>query len=193
MQNALAVAGALISSSGAIPYILDIVRGKTHPNLVSWVTYSLVNVVSGFAALSAGEPHTAILSFFGLAATGSIAVMGIRHGVRKYTAFDITCQVLAITGIVLWQFTGNPTIAICIAIIVELIASLPTWRHAWIAPYAETWQGFLLGGAGCIFTILSLSRFNFISLAFQIAVIIVNATVIRIILSRRRVQSQPAT
>src|SRR4051812_17314343 len=108
MHDVLAVAGALISSTGAIPYIIDIVKGKTHPNLVTWVTYSLVNIVAALAAFNAGEPRTALLSFCAFLATGAIAFMGIKHGVRKYTTFDIACQILAVVGIILWQLTGNP-------------------------------------------------------------------------------------
>jgi|SRR6185369_12257709 len=186
MRNALALAAAIIASTGAIPYIIDITRGKTHPNLVTWVTYTLINIVGGFAALNAGEPRTAFLNLFGALATGSIAAMGIKHGVRTYSKFDVACQILAVIGLIVWQLTGVPAIAVAIALFVMLIASLPTWRHAWIAPYAETWQGYLIGAAGSALTVATLSGFNFVALGFPIAIILNNSTIVGIVLIRRR-------
>ena len=186
MRNAIALIAAIISSAGAIPYIIDTIKGKTHPNIVTWVTYALINGINAVVALNAGAPRTAVLSIFACAATATIAVMGIKHGVKKYTAFDIACQALAIAGIIIWQLTGTPALAVAIALSVMVVASLPTWRHAWMEPQAENWQGFAIGGFGSLLTITSISEFNFIALAFPIAITLNSAIVVAVVLSRRR-------
>lgn len=191
MRNALALVAAIISALGAVPYIIDVVRGKTHPNVVTWATYALINAINAVAAFNTGAPRTAMLSVAGFVATGSIAAMGITKGVKKYTPFDVSCQILAIAGIIIWLFTGTPAIAVAVALFVMLIASLPTWRHAWLVPAAETWQGFAIGGLGSLLTVVSLSEFGFIPLAFPVAITANSLILVSIILFRRRQLSSP--
>ncbi|HEX3082473.1 MAG TPA: hypothetical protein VHQ86_04410 [Candidatus Saccharimonadia bacterium] len=186
MRSLLAVLGAVIASSGAIPYIIDTIKGKTHPNIVTWVTYTLINCINAVAALQAGATSTALFSGIGVLALGCITITAIKHGVRKYTLFDITCQILAVAGIIVWRATGSPGAAVAIVLCVFMLASLPTWRHSWIAPQAETWEGFVIGAAGSILTLASLPSPSFVGLAYPTAVIINNLTIASIILSRRK-------
>jgi hypothetical protein len=187
LRNIIALVGATIGAAGAIPYILDTIKGKTHPNIVTWVTYTIINTVSMIAAYQSGAIQTAIFGAFGVLAVSSIAVVGIKHGVRKYTAFDIACQILAIAGIIAWRLTGEPAVAVSIMLAVFAIASAPTWRHAWLQPFAETWEGFFIGIVGTVITLASLADFNFVSLAMLIAILCNNTIIIFIVLSRRRV------
>jgi len=186
LRNLLAILGATIACSGAIPYILDTIKGKTHPNIVTWVTYTLINAINALAAIQAGATSTALFSTFGVVALGCITVTAIKHGVRKYTRFDMVCQALALVGIIVWRATGAPAAAVSIVLIVFVLASLPTWRHAWIAPQAETWEGFVIGAVGSVITVASLSSASFVALGYPVAVIINNLTIALIVTGRRK-------
>jgi hypothetical protein len=112
--------------------------------------------------------------------------MGVKRGVKKYTRFDFACQTLAIIGIILWRVTNNPTSAVAIAVIVDLIAALPTWRHAWDHPFAETWEGFAWGGVAAILTLLTLTSYSFIDLAFPLVILFICGSMTTIVLMRRQ-------
>jgi hypothetical protein len=112
--------------------------------------------------------------------------MAFKNGVKIYTRFDIACQVLAIAGIIAWQLSGSPVLAVALALSVFLVASLPTWRHAWIAPHAETWEGFVLGGTGSFLTVVSLTQYGFIELAFPTAITLNSILMVSIILGQRQ-------
>jgi hypothetical protein len=45
MRDAIALTASLISFSGVLPYVRDVLRGKTHPNMVSWLTWCLLNLI----------------------------------------------------------------------------------------------------------------------------------------------------
>lgn len=186
MRNAIALLAGIISFASALPYIYDTAKGKTHPNVVTWFTWTLLNLINTVVAINADAAQTAIFTGFSGLATGTIAVMGLRNGVKKYTPFDVACQVVALLGIVLWRLTDNPSLAVGIALGVDITGALPTLRHAWIAPFAETWQSFAIGGVAALLTLISISNYNFVSLAFPVWIGINCALLVGIILTRRR-------
>ena len=84
-----------------------------------------------------------------------------------------------------WRLTRQPELAVLIAVSIDLVAALPTWRHAWIAPYAETWQGFAVTDGAAILTLLTITGYSVVSLAFP-ALVLTNCTVmVTVILTRR--------
>jgi len=186
-RNAIALIAALVSFSGIFPYIRDVLKGKTHPNLVSWATWCLLNLINTAAALSTGAFQTALLSGASALATGWVTFLSFRRGKIKYTAFDIVCQVLALAGIVAWGLTGQPQLAVLIAVSIDLVAALPTWRHAWITPFNETWQGFALAAGAAIVTLFTVTQYTLVSLAFPLLVVTNCSVIVTIVLYRRSV------
>ena len=143
--------------------------------------------INVWVAITAGAYQTAILSGAVLLADIAILSMGFRKGVKKYTPFDIICQILALIAIALWRLTGNPSLAVILSLSALLVAAMPTYRHAWMAPFAETWEGFAMAVAAGLLTIASLSKYDFIALAFPFITVLNCGVVVTIILTRRRV------
>lgn len=193
MRQLLLFFAAIISTAGALPYIIDILKNKTHPNIVSWGTWTLLNAISAAAAYGSGATETAIFSTFSAAITGVIVILGIKKGVKKYTRFDVICQVAALVGIIAWQLTAQPSLAVLIALLVNMLATLPTLRHAWNSPHAETWQAFATGFVASILTLASISDYTFVSLAFPLHLAFNGLLLTWVILYRRRkLPQQPA-
>lgn len=186
MRNAIALLAGIISFASAFPYIIDTAKGKTHPNVVTWFTWTLLNLINSIVAISSGAVQTAIFTGFSGLATGTITVMGLKRGVKHYTPFDYACQGIALLGIVLWRLTDNPSLAIGVALAVNITGALPTLRHAWIAPFAETWQGFAIGGFAAALSVVTIASYNFVSLAFPVWIGINCLLMVGIILGRRR-------
>lgn len=186
MKTDLLLIAGLLTPLGYVPYITDIIKNKTHPNLVTWFTWTLVAVINTTAAISAHAIHTAIFSGITTIGNGLIVVASLKRGVKKYTLFDFVCQALALVGVVLWRFTSNPSLAVVFCVLVIVIAALPTWRHAYTKPFEETWTGFVIGTSSGVVTILSLSNFTFVAVAFPLTAATNSAIMVGIILSRRR-------
>ncbi|HUD10432.1 MAG TPA: hypothetical protein VMR28_02045 [Candidatus Saccharimonadales bacterium] len=184
-KNILIAVAGILTVLSCLPYVIDIAKNKTHPNLVTWVTWMTVVGISTAAAISEHAYHTAILSGAIVLTDIVIVAMSIKKGVKKYTAFDIVCQALAVIGLILWRVTGNPSTAVALSLLVIVIAALPTWRHAWIKPHEETWEGFAIGAVAGALTILSLSSYSFVALALPI-VTVVNCSIIALVITTRR-------
>lgn len=193
MKESLVIIAGIISLVSSLPYIMDTARGKTHPNLVTWCTWTVLVAINVLVAIEGGAQQTAIMSGAVFLADIAILTMGLRKGVKKYTHFDIICQILALCAIILWRLTGSPSLAAILSLSAILIAALPTWRHAWIAPFAETWQGFAMAVLAGFLTMLSLKQYTFIALAFPVVTILNCSTIVSIVLWRRRLARSPIT
>jgi hypothetical protein len=191
MRELLAIIGAVIAALGTVPYLIDIIRGKTKPNIVTWLTWTMLTAISGAAALAAGEPKTAAFLFGNSLCTGAVVVLGLKYGTAKFSRFDIVCQVSAVLGLVFWLVFNSPTIGIVVPLAVDFIGGLPTIRHSWLKPAEETWQTFMVGVIAPMFTIASLTRFNIASLAFPLYLFIANTALVIIIITRRKQQGIP--
>lgn len=186
MRDYLALVGAILVVLSGIPYIIDIVRRKTRPNIVSWFTWTLLIGIGAVATLAAGEVKTAIITFGDVTQVAIILLLGLRYGYAKLARFDIVCQISALVGLTLWLVFDSPTIAIVATIVVDLIASLPTFRHSWVAPQEETWQTFLISGVGAGVGLMSITSFNINSLAYPIYLVFLGVALSLTIIVRRR-------
>lgn len=185
MKTAFLVIGSLITIASVVPYLIDIARGKTKPNLVSWITWTLLTAIATVAEFSAGEYFTAIFTAAAVVETGSVVVFGLaKKAYVRYETFDVVCQIAALVGIVLWQVFDSPLIGILGAVIIDFIGALPTVRHAWQKPFEETWQTYALCFIGAIFGLLALSSFTWASLAYPLYLALINFLTVSVILLR---------
>jgi hypothetical protein len=186
MKDVALILSALISILCVIPYCRDIIKHKTKPNLVSWITWTLLTGVILAAQISEGEYRAAVFSFGLVIATGSIVVLGLWHGYVKYTVFDVACQMLAVLGLILWQVFDDPLIALYVSIAVDFIGLVPTLRHAWQKPFEETWQTFAIGILAPVFGFIALDTFTQINTTYLVYVFFADLALVSIILHRRR-------
>ena len=187
MKSALAVIAGLIATFSTVPYLIDIIRRKTKPNIVSWFTWTLLLAIATAAAFAAHEPRTALLTFGDTVCTLAVVILGLRYGIAKLSRFDFLCQAGAILGLVLWLIFNSPQIAIIFSLAIDFIVMMPTVRHSWLMPKEETWQTFAIGVFASALTLISLVHYSFSSLAFPVYLGITNALIaLTIIYSRKR-------
>jgi hypothetical protein len=172
-----------------LPYLRDILRGKTKPNLVSWITWSMLTGLATAAEIAAGEYTTAIFTGFATLETASVVFLGLRHGFVRYGRFDVFCQLSVVVGIVLWQIFDSPTLGVVAALVIDFIGALPTFRHSWQKPSEETWQTFAISSFASVFGLLALTQYNLVSVSFPLYLLVVNGA-LAIVIYARRMQAQ---
>jgi hypothetical protein len=186
MKNVLAVVGALSTVLAIIPYLIDIVRKKTKPNVVSWITWSVLTGIGTAAAFAAGEWRTAIQTMAVMFWTVSVVLLGLRYGTAKFTNFDAYCLGGAAIGLLLWYIFNSPAVAIIAAVSIDMVGALPTLKHAWTEPSEETWQTFVLAMIGPILTIASLAQYSVESLLYPGYFVVINGAIAAIVVYRRQ-------
>ncbi|MDB5185766.1 MAG: hypothetical protein JWL85_289 [Candidatus Saccharibacteria bacterium] len=190
----LILLSGILTVAAVVPYIIDIVRGKTKPRVVSWFTWCLLNGIAGFAAFVDGQYPAAIMLGASTFSLMAIVALGWHHGDRKFERFDIVCQVGALIGLTLWLIFNSPAIAVIAAIIIDVIGALPTVKHAWQKPHEETWSLFALSGAGSLCALLVAGNTRITAIAYPIYIVLNSILFVSIIVIRHKyaVKGQPA-
>lgn len=186
MKDVLAVVGAIATLLAAMPYLVDIILGKTKPNIVSWLNWTLLTGIGAAAAFAAGEWQAGIQTFAVMVWVMSVVLLGLRYGIAKFTKFDGFCQAGAILGVALWLALDSPAAAIAVAVATDLIGALPTLRHAWVEPGEETWQTFVYAIVGPVMTIASLSVVTLEGLLYPLYFVFINAAIAAVVVYRRQ-------
>ena len=187
MRNLILIIAGIIDLLANIPYIKDSLKGKTKPNTASWSTWTLINGITIAAALNAGGAiNTVILGSTYFIATFSILLIALFKGSSRYTLFDVICQLIAIIGIILWQASGNPNLALLLVIVSGEIAALPTLKHSYYYPNEETLSSFVVASIIAVIFVLLASSISFASLAVPIDLAIGNGLIAVIIFIRRK-------
>jgi hypothetical protein len=179
---------AIFTIASAIPYLLDITRGKTKPKVVTWLVWSIVTGISGTASFVDGQYPAAILLLFATLQALSIVIFGWTRGVKKLERLDIVCLVGALVGIVLWQLFDSPAIAVIATIIIDLVGGIPTFVHSWKKPREETWVTFMLMAMGGICTLVVVTDWRVTAFAYPLYLVLLNLSYVTIILGRRSVK-----
>lgn len=186
MHNLLALIGACLAAYSLVPYIIDIIKKRTKPNVVSWFTWTILSSIATAAAFAAHEPKTAGLALAYAIMTILVVVLSFKYGKAKFTLFDGFCQLGAVAGLALWLIFNSPTIALVAVVVIDFIGVLPTIRHSWADPAEETWQSFAIGTLAEILILISLTTFNINSLLYPIYLVLADGAVAVVVIYRRK-------
>ena len=161
MKDTLAFIGAFIVLFCTLPYIIDVVKKKTKPNIVTWIIWSVLIGIGAAALYASNEFNAALLLTGDFIATFAVVIVGLKYGTAKLDRFDFVCLIGAVVGLILWLVFNSPLIAIIATIVIDFIGTVPTVRHSYHNPEEETWITFALGVIATIFTLLSLPNYTF--------------------------------
>lgn len=187
MKTAFIIVSSLLTILSVFPYLADILKRKTKPRVVSWFTWATLSGIASAASFSDGQYAAAILSFCAFIECMAIVILGLKYGEKEFTVFDISCQIGAIVGLVLWFVFNSPAVAVLASITIDFIGALPTLKHAWQKPHEETWITFMLAGVGATFTVFAASSVRVTALAGPIYIVLINVVFTSILLSRHKI------
>lgn len=176
-----------ISLTGAFAYLRDIFRGKSKPNLVTWGLWAFAPLIATGAALSAQADGWATVRIF-MSGFGPLLIFtaGVfsPYGRWKLSTFDYACGALSIVALVAWLGAGEPVVAILLAAIADLLATVPTMLKAWKYPETETAYTYLVGIFTAGLVIPAIPVWNIENAAFQVYLLIANTLLTFIVLRR---------
>jgi hypothetical protein len=150
---AVTVVGSALTAAAALPYILDIARGRARPRIASWSIWAVVQAVGTVSAFGAGQLPTACYTLLCAAGCAAVVFLGWRHGSREFGRLDAVCVTLAAEGVALlaaasWMPRLIPmSWAVAVSVATDFLAYLPTFHHAWRRPGEEPWLPYAMFGA----------------------------------------------
>ena len=155
---------------GFVPYVLDIKNKKVRPHILSWVGWGFVTGLGAWAMLSEGFTWG-----FAIVAANSIDCFAIaiysnfkKVGVWKSSGYDYWLFILGSIGLILWQISSNPDLAIVFVILADLSFGIPTLIKVYKKPYSETifpWTMAVLAGLS---SLIAISYISFTEVAYPV-------------------------
>jgi len=193
MIQYLFLLGALIQLSGLVIYIKETVKGKTMPNRVTWLMWSIAPLIGTAAAFSNGVTWAVTPVF--IAGIGPLLVLAASFLNKKaywqLRSFDYLCGFFSFSALLLWAITKNPVIAIVFAIISDGLAAVPTLLKSWQYPETETAAVYISSFFGVLLGLSAVKQWSFSELAFPVYLILINVLFI-IFLFRNRFMKKKA-
>jgi len=174
----LVIPSSIISIGGSYTYIRDTLSGKTKPNRISWLMWSVAPFIGMAAALSANADYWVTVRVFLSGFLPLLIFFASFLNPKSYwklTLFDIICGACSVLALIVWLIIDSPQAAILLAVIGDGFAALPTIRKAWKFPETETGITYFAGFVSVVLIIPSIPVWNIENSAFQIYLLIANA------------------
>lgn len=185
-QNLLIITSSILTIIANIPYLIDTVKKKTKPRVVTWFTWAILMSIAAAASLIEGQYATvAILLTSAIGAT-SIVILGWKSGDRKLEKLDKVCLAGVVIGVFLWQVFNSPAIGTLAMVLIDLLGGIPTTIHAWKKPEEETVISFVLFFSGAVCTLLAISMWAVTAYAYPLFIAFNSLTTTIIIITRKR-------
>lgn len=168
-------------------YFRDIFRGHTKPHTFSWLIFGIL-AANGFVAQVHG--HGGIGTWAtGLTSLASLSIFGLAifKGDNQPTRMDWVLLAVALVGFTLLFVITNKDLALCITLITVCIGFAMTIKKAYFRPGQETAKSFVLNTIKFIPSIMALSSFSFLTVAYPLVALLGNAAIAAVILWRRSV------
>lgn len=172
-----------------IPYIRDIILGKTKPHFFSWLIWFILTAVGFFIQISNGAGAGAWFNGLMIFICGYVMISGLVKGKKEIVPVDYVSLFLALIAVYFWLIIKEPTLSIILVIMADFFGYIPTLRKVYVHPYSETLVTYEINSFRLILALFALERFTFLTASYHIYMIIINILGISIMTWRRKVIS----
>jgi len=190
MLEIFGISGGILATICIIPYIRDILLGKTRPERAMWLIWTVLGGIAFFSQLAKGA--TSSLWMTGLETLGQLIVLilALRAGTGRFHRRDYIALFAATLGLILWFFTKEAAVALYIVIGIDFSGTVLTIQKAYLEPETETLSTWVLATMGAILTILSVGKLDIILLSYPVFIFAMNGIIaLAIVVGKRSISS----
>lgn len=160
MQEIFALLSVVLILAASPPYIIDILKGKTKPERITWLIFSVLGVIAFISQLLLGASWS--LAFSGVDTAASIVILGLslKFGVGGHTKLDTAALIIAAIGVFVSIFAKEPIISLFGVILADVSGVALTVKKVYENPDSETTVTWVLVGTASLLGIASISHFT---------------------------------
>lgn len=170
MKEILALCATLLIILAYIPYIKDILNGKTKPHVYSWFISALVTFIAFGVQISNGASWGAVPTFTG--AMAGFIIFGLSlHGHKRaaITKSDSFFLMMALIATGLWLIVDQPLLSVIIVSLIDMLAFAPTLRKSWKRPDQETISSYCINGVRFSIAAGAVGNYSFITVLYPLS------------------------
>ena len=172
--------GAVAQLIGIFFYIKETVQGKTKPNKVTWLMWSVAPLIASAAGLADGV-RWAVFPVFMAGFAPLLVFIASFVNPKSYwrlETFDYICGLCSISALILWGITKEPLIAIFFSIASDGFAAIPTLVKSWRHPETETIDAYTTGLFNATTSFFAIKNWGISAIAFPIYLVFINSSLI---------------
>lgn len=181
----------IIGEAAFIPYIVDVWKKKTKPNLFTWLIWAITQGTATAGLIFGGGGIGSIPMILSVGSTLLVIALSIRSGSKNIHKSDVFIFLVALSAIFVWWQLDNPLIAVLMVSGIDGIGYIPTFRKSYRKPWTETagsWTAFAVADA---FAILALENYNLLTVSYLATIATANLLLAIYLFARRRSVKKP--
>jgi hypothetical protein len=193
MVPLLGVLAGAIGVADTIPYVRDILRGRTRPHRGTWLIWGTLAVVVVLSQRADGASWSLIMAATQAVLTIGIFTLSIRRGVGGVTRGELVMIAVASAGVAGWLLADEPLVATVCVVAADLIGAALMVPKTFRDPESETLVTFALASVAGAFAAGAVGTLDLSLLLYPAYYCLVNGAIALLIVSRRAALSRPAT
>lgn len=178
----LGMLAAIVSVAGEIPYIRSIMRGHVRPERASWGIWTLILIVAVWSYEASGAEDSLWFIVGELIGCSIIFLLSLWRGVGGFVRRDIVCTAIAVAGVIVWQLTDQPGVAILAVIIADMAGVYPTLVKSLNDPWSERAITFVTSAVAAALGILAVAEWDAALLGYPVYLFLANVVIAMVIL-----------
>ena len=165
---------SLLALMSPVIYINAILKGEAKPHRTTRLVLLVVTVLATISLLVQQDKVAVWLA--GISALQSIAIfiLSIKYGMGGWEKKDILCLIIALIGIILWQTTKNPSIALFASIIADFTGMIPALIKTYKFPETEIWTFYILDTVAGMLNFFAVKSFTLNQTAYPVYIFLIN-------------------
>ncbi len=188
-----AVLAFLSFAGGSVPYVIDVMRGKTNPHKMAVVIFTVLALIGFASQLVEGATLSLVFPAVSVITNVSILLLMKNSHIGAITQKDKVTLALAILILLIWYITESAAIAIILLTVVNIIGKFLTTKKLYKHPDSELMIAYVMWILGSIFTALSVGSLNWILMLPAINNIVTLIIILAVVKISRKKRSLVST
>lgn len=182
MKLLLILLSSIIALISPVIYMRAILKGQAKPHRT---TRFVLLVISFLATISLFAQHDHVAIWLaGIAFVQAIFIffLSFKRGMGGWSFLDILCLIIASLGILLWQSTKDPALALYASIGADFTGMVPALIKTYNWPHTEIWLFYFMDVFAGAFSALAVQKWTFQEVSYPIYIATINLVMTLLIL-----------
>lgn len=186
MKELIGVLAAALVFVAYVPYVRDILRGKTKPHPYSWFVWGFITSIIFAIQVSEGAGAGAYVTLTVAVLSFVVCFFGFKNGTKDITKLDTIFFILALLATGVWLFAKQPVYSMILLVGIDILGFAPTIRKAWNKPGEETLSTWGINGFRHALSILAIQKYSLVTVLNPAVWTLANAVFSLILIFRRK-------
>ena len=187
MTNVFIAISVLLQLISPLVYTRAVLRGQAKPHRTTRFVLLVLTTLATISLFISGDRVAVWLAGVSMLQGILVFTLSLKYGMGGWSKIDISCLIIALVGIIMWQITKQPIIALYFAIGADLVGMIPTIIKTYRLPKTEIYMFFLMDSIAATFNMLALKSWTIEQFSYPIYIMIINAFMVLLIVRPKKI------